>query len=158
VVAVDPAISSAEDSDETGIVVCGLGADGHGYVLADASTKDTPRGWAEAAIREYRRHKADVIVAEGNQGGEMVRHVLATVDPSVPIKIVHATRGKLTRAEPVSSLYERGIIHHVGSFAKLEDQMCAWVAGQTAKSPDRMDAMVWALTELMISQEELSFA
>lgn len=159
VVAVDPAASSGEDADETGIIVAGLGVDGHGYILADGSTRDTPAGWARQAIAYYHRYSADVIVAEANQGGEMVRHVLATVDPSAHVRLVHASRGKHTRAEPVSSLYEKGIIHHVGAHSMLEDQMCAWVPGQTAKSPDRMDAMVWACTELLVSgQQELSFA
>jgi len=158
VVAVDPAATSGEDSDETGIVVAGIDASGHGYVIADGSTRGTPRQWAEAAVELYRRFRADLIVAEANQGGEMVRHVLSTVDPSVPIRLVHASRGKHTRAEPISSLYEQGRVHHVGSLATLEDQMSSWVSGQSSKSPDRMDAMVWALTELMISQGELAFA
>lgn len=159
VVAVDPAASSGSDSDETGIIVAGLGVDGHGYILADGSKRDTPRGWAEQAIAYYHRYSADVIVAEANQGGEMVRHVLATVDSSAHVRMVHASRGKYTRAEPVSSLYERGMIHHVGSYAMLEDQMASWVPGQAAGSPDRMDAMVWAITELLVGgQQELTFA
>lgn len=151
VVAVDPAISAGEDSDETGIVVEGKGTDGHGYVLEDVSLKGSPDAWGRAAVTAYHTRKADLIVAEANQGGEMVRHVIQTVDPKVPVKLVHASRGKATRAEPVAAMYEQGRYHHVGSFPHLEDQMCTWVPGM--KSPDRMDAHVWGATELFLEEQ-----
>lgn len=147
VVGVDPAATSAA-GDETGIVVAGVGADGHGYVLDDASLRATPEGWARAAVAAYSRHKADRIVAEVNNGGEMVAATLRTVDANVPVLQVHASRGKAIRAEPISSLYEQKRVHHVGTFAELEDQLCQWVPSD-AKSPDRLDALVWALTNLM---------
>jgi phage terminase large subunit-like protein len=156
VVAVDPAATSGEDSDETGIVTQGRGVDEHGYVLADDSLRGTPDAWGRAAVRAYHLHRADRIVAEANQGGEMVAHVIHTVDPNVPVTLVHASRGKQTRAEPVSALYEQGRYHHVGCFAHLEDQMCQWEPGLA--SPDRMDALVWGGHELMLGGKELNFA
>lgn len=148
VVGVDPAITSEEESDETGIVVDGLGEDGHGYTLDDLSLRGSPDAWGRAAVTAYHRHRADLVVAEANQGGEMVRHVIHTVDPNVPVKLVHASRGKHTRAEPIAALYEQARFHHVGSFPALEDQQCQWQPGM--KSPDRMDAHVWAATELFL--------
>lgn len=148
VVAIDPAITSNEDSDETGIIVVGLGPDNHGYVLADRSMQGTPREWATAAVTAYHEFEADRIVAETNQGGDMVEHTLRTIDQFIPYRAVHASRGKAIRAEPISALYEQGRVHHVGAFGSLEDQMCQWVPGES--SPDRMDALVWGLTELMV--------
>jgi phage terminase large subunit-like protein len=150
VVAVDPAISSNSESNETGIIVAGLGVDGQGYVLDDVTIKASPDGWARQAVSAYHRFSADRIIAESNQGGEMVEHTIRTVEPSVPVKLVHASRGKQTRAEPVAALYEQGKAHHVGMFAELEDQLCSWTPGDT--SPDRLDALVWGLTELMIQE------
>ena len=155
VVGVDPQAGyDDENGSETGVVVAGRDDRGgrdrdHAYVLADASGNLTPDGWARAAVRAYHAWRADRIVAEANQGGEMVRKVLRTVDPSVPITLVHASRGKLTRAEPVAAAYEQGRVHHVGGFGKLEDQMTTYVPGKP--SPDRMDAAVWALTDLLLS-------
>jgi phage terminase large subunit-like protein len=156
IVAVDPAASSNEGSDETGICVVGLArdADGYarGYVLEDASLRGSPQDWAKSAVRMYRKWSADKIVAEKNQGGEMVETVLRTIDRNVPIKLVHASRGKVIRAEPISALYEQGRVHHVGKFDKLEDQMCSFsidgVRNASEGSPDRVDALVWGLTEL----------
>lgn len=156
VVAIDPAATSKDSSDETGIVVAGLGADGRGYVLADRSGRFKPDAWARRAVEAYHAHQADRIVAEGNQGGEMVAHVLGTVEAGLPLRIVHATRGKVTRAEPIAALYEQGRVSHVGSLPQLEDQLCTWTPGAT--SPDRLDALVWALTELMLGKGELAFA
>ncbi|WP_424139384.1 terminase large subunit domain-containing protein [Roseomonas chloroacetimidivorans] len=154
VVAVDPAGSSGEDADETGIVVCGLGRDGHGYVLEDLTCRESPDGWAQAAVNAYRRHKADRIVAERNFGGDMVESTIRTVDRNVPVTLVHASRGKVRRAEPVAALYEQGRVHHVGAFAAMEDQMCAFTAdfdrAKAGYSPDRLDAAVWGLTNLMV--------
>jgi predicted phage terminase large subunit-like protein len=147
VVGVDPAATSGPDADETGIVVVGKGADGRGYVLDDRSCRASPADWGRAVIQAYRDHNADVIVAEVNNGGEMVRHVLHTVDQRAPVRMVHASRGKRTRAEPVASMYEQGKWSHIGSFPELEDQMTAW-APDSADSPDRMDAFVWGAAEL----------
>jgi predicted phage terminase large subunit-like protein len=156
VVAIDPAATSNADSDETGIVVAGLGTDGRGYVLADRSGRFKPDAWARRAVEAYHEHRADRIIAEGNQGGEMVAHVLGTVEAGLPLRIVHATRGKLTRAEPIAALYEQGRVSHVGGLPQLEDQLCTWMPGSA--SPDRLDALVWALTELMLGRGELAFA
>ena len=153
VVGIDPAASSNEGSDETGIILAGLGANGEGYVLADRSGRYPPIQWAQQALALYRDHGADRLVAEVNNGGEMVTQTLHTVLPGAPVKAVHASRGKRTRAEPISALYEQGRVHHVGAFPDLEDQMCTWVPDVTEDSPDRMDALVWALTELMIRPE-----
>ncbi|QDP56989.1 MAG: putative terminase [Prokaryotic dsDNA virus sp.] len=155
-VAVDPATSSEERSDENGIVVVGLARDedgyARGYVLEDASLKGTPEDWAKTAVKMYRKWQADKIVAEKNQGGEMVSSVIKAQDRSVPVKLVHASRGKVIRAEPISALYEQQRVHHVGMFPKLEDQMCEFsidnVRNSSTGSPDRVDALVWGLTEL----------
>jgi len=156
IVAVDPATSSEENSDETGLVVVGLGRDadgyGRGYVLEDGSFRGTPEEWARKAVALYRKWSADKIVAEKNQGGEMVSSVLRSVDRSVPVTLVHASRGKVVRAEPISALYEQGRVHHVGRFDKLEDQMCLFsvdnIRSPSFGSPDRVDALVWGLTEI----------
>lgn len=147
IVGVDPSAGDPNKSaiDEAGIVVGGCRGD-HCYVLADRSLRASPRGWAAAAVNAFHDYKADCIVAEANNGGEMVALTIKTVDPSVRVKLVHASRGKLTRAEPIASIYEHGRGHHVGSFPQLEDEMCLWMPGDP--SPNRMDAMVWALTEL----------
>lgn len=155
VVAVDPAATSGEEADETGIVCVGVARDddgvARGYVLADRSLRGSPEEWASTAVSLYREYDADRIVAEKNQGGEMVEAVLRSVDRQVPITLVHASRGKVVRAEPISSLYEQGRIHHVGRFDKLEDQMCLFsrdVDRSPGNSPDRVDALVWGLTHL----------
>jgi len=148
VVAIDPAVTAEEDSDETGIIVAGMGgADRHGYILEDLSLKGAPDDWARRAVNAYHRWKASRIVAEVNNGGDMVAHTIRMVDPFVPVQQVRASRGKRTRAEPISALYEQGKVHHVGEFGTLEDQLCTWVQGDD--SPDRLDALVWALTELI---------
>jgi len=152
VVAIDPEATSNENSAETGIIVAGLGNDGHGYVLKDNSIKATPNIWASQAIKSYYEFKADRIIAEANNGGEMIETVIKTIDNHISYKSVHASRGKVTRAEPVCALYEQNKIHHVGILPELEDQMCSWVQGN--KSPDRLDALVWALTELMLDNDE----
>ena len=151
VVAIDPAATSGEDADETGIIVAGKDAGGHGHVLADLSGRYSPADWAKAAISAYRTHRADRIVAEVNNGGEMVEATLRMVDPNVPFTAVRASRGKVTRAEPVAALYEQGRVHHVGAFPDLEDQMCGFTTDfdrqRAGYSPDRVDALVWALTD-----------
>lgn len=149
VVAIDPAATSNPDSDETGIVVAGLGVDNHGYVLEDCTLRGTPAEWSNCAITAYRRWSADRIIGETNNGGEMVETVIRMNDKNVPFKAVHASRGKITRAEPISALYEQKKIHHVGCLPQLEDQMCDYDPKTAKYSPDRMDALVWAMTELM---------
>jgi phage terminase large subunit-like protein len=130
-----------------------LGDDGHGYVLDDVSLRGSPNDWGRAAVAAYHKFSADRIVAESNNGGEMVSHTLRTVDENVPIKLVHASKGKQTRAEPISALYEQGRIHHHGFHASLEDQMTEWVPG-IGNSPDHVDALCWALTELMLGNRQ----
>jgi phage terminase large subunit-like protein len=149
VVAIDPATTATESSAETGIVAVGIGENGEGYVLEDRSRRGSPHEWASEAIAAYHRLKADRIVAESNQGGDMIRHTLDTVERGIPIRLVHASRGKRIRAEPIAALYEQGRVHHVGSFPDLEDQLCSWVP-DVSGSPDRLDALVWALTELIV--------
>ena len=155
VVAIDPAVSTNANSDETGIVAAGVtaGAQQHGYVLADRSGIYSPEGWARTAINLYHDLEADHIVAEKNQGGDMVRFTLRTVDPNVPVKLVHASRGKATRAEPVVALDEQGRIHHVGVLRDLETQMTTWSPIDDDDSPDRVDARVWAITDLMLKKQ-----
>lgn len=153
VVAVDPPATSGPGADECGIVVAGVTGDGHAYVLDDRSMGGlTPLTWASRAAKAFRDHEADRIVAESNQGGEMVSTIMRQVMPTAPLRMVRATRGKRVRAEPVAALYERGLVSHVGALARLEDQMCDFVAG-VGKSPDRVDALVWALTDLMLDAE-----
>ena len=153
VVAIDPAVTSGDDSDLTGIIVAGKGSDGHAYVIDDLTMKGTPDQWARVAVEAYHKYEADRIVAEVNQGGDMVEHLIRTVDSNVSYKHVHAMRGKVIRAEPVAALYEQGKVHHLGSFSELEDQMCAFTNDFDKKtagySPDRVDALVWALSEFM---------
>lgn len=152
VVAVDPAVSAGENSDETGIVVAGVDFVDQGYVLEDLSGKYLPHEWAATAVGAFRRWNADRIVVEKNQGGDMVEQTIRTVWPSAPVRMVHASKGKVARAEPVSALYEQGRVHHVGMFEALEDQLCTFEPG-SPKSPDRLDAMVYALTDLMIRSQ-----
>ena len=136
----------ATDGDACGIVVAGL-ADGKAYVLADCSAAGlTPAGWAARAMAAFAQYQADTVIAEANQGGEMVRTVLRQAGGDAPIRLVHAARGKITRAAPVAALYEAGRVHHAGAFPELEDQMCHYDG--SGNSPDRMDALVWALSAL----------
>ncbi len=157
VVAIDPPVTSGEDADECGIVCAGLGKrDRHAYVLADASQRGlSPQQWAAEALRLYSDHKADAIIAEANNGGEMISTVIHNAAPNIDVKLVFASRGKVTRAEPVSALYEQGRCHHVGVLAALESQCCDFTTDfdrRTAGySPDRVDALVWAITELMLT-------
>lgn len=157
IVGVDPNTSTGEAANDAGVVVAGVGqSDNHGYVLADRTVvKGGPAIWARAAVDAYHEYDADMIVAEANNGGDMVRLVIKAADPTVPVQIVHASRGKRTRAEPVATLYERKaegtnepapIVHHVGPFPELEDEMTLWTPDE--ESPNRMDALVWAITKL----------
>lgn len=153
IVAVDPPATSGETANECGIVVVGVDETGRAFVLDDWSTQATPDEWARKVVAAYRLHNADLIVAEINQGGEMVEAVIRSVMPSAPYKSVRATRGKYIRAEPISALYEQGRVKHVGTFTALEDQMVGFTPERAADrsngySPDRVDALVWGLTEL----------
>lgn len=149
VVGVDPAATSGDSADHTGVVVAGVDHAGQGYVLEDRSLRASPDGWGREAVQAYHRWQADRIVAEKNQGGEMVQSVMRTVDRQVPIKLVHASRGKQTRAEPVAALYEQGKVYHAARLDRLEDEMCSYDG--EGDSPDRLDASVWGLTELMLN-------
>lgn len=154
VVAVDPAVSASEGSDETGIIAFGATAapwqTRQGYVLGDVSGVYSPDAWARKACDLADLVDADLIVAEANNGGDLVRMALRAVDPRRKVVLVHASRGKRTRAEPVAALYEQGRVHHVGTLETLEDQCCTWVPGETQDSPDRLDALVWAATHTML--------
>lgn len=156
VVAVDPPASSRAGADACGIICAGMDATGTVHVLADESAQGLrPAQWAGKAVALYRRFEADLIVAEVNQGGEMVRAVLAEVDAGVPVEQVRATRGKFLRAEPVAALYEQGRVHHCGTFPALEDEMCDFGPQglSSGRSPDRVDALVWALTALALQPQ-----
>lgn len=156
VVSVDPSGTRGDGGgDDIGIIVAGLGVDGHAYVLEDATCNMSPEGWGRRAVDLYHRHNADRIVGERNYGGDMVRFTVATADKQAAFKEVVASRGKSVRAEPISALYEQGRVHHVGEFPDLEDQLCNFTAsGYLGEgSPDRADALVWAITELMLGQE-----
>jgi len=162
VVSIDPAATDAEDSSETGIIVAAIGIDGRGYVLEDQSGYYTPDGWARKALNLYEKHEANLIVAERNNGGDMVANTIMMVaqqmfewggvrSADVPVHTVFASKGKAARGEPVSALYEQGKVSHVGLFEGLEDQLVSWEPTSGDRSPDRLDALVWALTELMVT-------
>lgn len=153
VVAIDPAVTSGDSADETGIIVAGLGVDGFGYVLEDLTCRLSPEGWARRAVNAYHHYGADRIVAETNNGGDMVELVIRTIDPTVSYRKVTASRGKRVRAEPIASLYEQGKVFHSRMFEELEDQMCTYVPDKFDGSPDRIDALVWALTDLMLTNQ-----
>ncbi len=155
VIGVDPPASAGGDA--CGIVVVGRGEDGKAYVLADCSVSGTsPEGWARAVATAADIWSADRVVAEGNNGGNMVESILRAANINMPLKRVHATHGKVTRAEPVFALYESGRAHHVGAFPKLEDELCGLISGGgyegPGRSPDRADALVWACSELMLGK------
>lgn len=158
VIGVDPSVKSKKTSDETGIIAAGVkkheDGNDHAYVLDDLSLIASPDEWAKACVKAYYDNKADRIIAEVNNGGDLVEVVIRTVDKRVSYKAVHASRGKAKRAEPIAAIYEQKRAHHVGSFPILEDQMCSYDPNdENGESPDRMDALVWALTELMLKPE-----
>lgn len=153
VVAIDPAVTSDPDSDETGIVVAGIGTDNHCYILDDLTGIYTPMQWARRAIGAYTTRKADRIIGEANNGGDLIEQVIRTLDKDVSYSKVWASRGKVTRAEPVVALYEQRRIKHVGSLPELETEMTTWAAKEGEKSPNRVDALVWAVSELMLNQD-----
>lgn len=150
VIAIDPAVTSKDTSDETGIVAAGIGYDDEMYVLEDASGTYTPTDWCKKAVMLYNKWEADRIVGEVNNGGDLIESLLRTVAKDVPYTGVHATRDKLTRAEPIAALYEQGKAHHVGIFVELEYEQTTWAAKKGDKSPNRIDALVWAGTELKV--------
>lgn len=160
VVAVDPPASASRRADRCGIVVAGLAAQGTVIILEDATiAAATPARWAQKALAAYHRHQADALVVEINQGGDMVESVIRNVDPHIVIRPVRATRGKFLRAEPVAHLYERGLVFHAGRFNALEDEMCDFGPGpngyalSSGRSPDRLDALVWAVTALALTPQ-----
>jgi len=158
VVAVDPSGGGGEGHAEVGIVACGRSADGHVYIVRDVSERLSPERWARRVVDLYHSIKADRIIAEKNYGGEMVEHTIRTVDASVPVRMVNATRGKRVRAEPVAALDEQGKLHMVGSeLEQLEDQLASWVPDSGEASPDRLDAMVWGVTELVLGGQAVKF-
>jgi phage terminase large subunit-like protein len=152
VVGVDP----PGGKTECGIVVAGLGMNGHAYVLEDRSLLGSPAKWGGAVVTAYNRNDADRVVGESNYGGDMVESTIRSVAPDefVAYSAVSATRGKQVRAEPVAALYEKGRVHHVGEFNDLEDEMCTWVQGESKWSPNRMDALVWTIHELMLKKKK----
>jgi len=156
VVAIDPAVTSGESSDDTGIVVAGLGRDQRGHILQDISGRYTPHQWAKKACDAYTEWEADMVIGEANNGGDLVEANLRTIDTGIPFRKVHASRGKQARAEPIASLYEQGRISHVGTFTELESEMCTWEPNSGMRSPSRLDAAVWALTELDIAHGVMS--
>jgi len=155
VVGVDP---TGSRGNECGIMVAGLGNDGHGYILDDKSLLGSPGEWADAVLTAYNRNQADIVVGEANYGGDMVESTILQAAKNqgqiIRYKNVHASRGKAVRAEPVVASYEHNRLHHVGEFPYLEDEMVSWIPGESRDSPNRIDAMVWAITELMISEPE----
>ena len=153
VVAADPSGTRGDGGgDDIGIIVAGLGVDGHAYVLQDGTCNMSPEGWGRQVVQLFHKWKADRVIGERNYGGDMVRFTIQTADRNVPFEEVHASRGKAVRAEPVSALYEQGRVHHVGDFPDLEDQLCNFTtSGYVGEnSPDRADALVWAITFLML--------
>jgi predicted phage terminase large subunit-like protein len=153
VVSIDPAVTSGEEADEHGIIIAGLGADNIGYILDDISCRGTPGDVVRRAAQAYHDWQADAVIAEVNNGGEWIGHTVKQTDSRVNYRAVRASRGKHTRAEPVAALYEQHRIKHVGAFAALEDQLCQWEPHGNMPSPDRMDAMVWAITDLMLERK-----
>lgn len=157
IVAVDPAVTSGENSDETGIVVVGKGGQNQYYVLEDKSGKYSADEWGRMAIAAYHEWQADIIVAEVNNGGDLVERLIRGIDPNVPYRSVHASRGKMVRAEPIAAMYEQRRVHHMGFFSELESQMCTYTGDRPKPSPDRLDALVWGLTELSKSSGTASW-
>lgn len=156
VIGIDPAVSTSDESDETGIVVAGIVRSGHIIVMDDRTCRESPLAWASVVLDAYNHWRASRVVAEVNNGGNLVETNLRVVAPNLPYRAVRATDNKVTRAEPIAALYEQGRIHHMGAFPELEDQLCGYVPRLIKKSPDRMDALVWAVTELLgLDNEEV---
>lgn len=151
VIGVDPTVSDKPDNDECGIITAALGSNDHIYILKDDSGQYTTSEWARQAIKSFQQYKAGLIVIEKNNGGELVKTNIHAINNNIPVKTITATKGKIDRALPVASLYERGLVHHVGMFSKLEDQMVKYTGNPKQKSPDRLDALVWACYELKLA-------
>lgn len=156
-VAIDPAVTHGDNSDETGIVVVGKCERGHYYLLDDLSGRYSADNWGRIAVKAYHDYEADQIVAEVNNGGDLVARLIKSIDPRVPYRAVHASRGKLVRAEPVAALYEQDKVHHLGFFGDLESQMCTYTGIRPKPSPDRLDALVWGLSELSKSSGQVAW-
>ena len=156
IVAIDPAVTANQNSDETGIIVVGKCFNNEYHVLEDLSGRHKPDAWGKIAINAFYKWEADVIVAEVNNGGDLVERLIRNIDSNISYRSVRATRGKILRAEPIAALYEQRKVHHVGVFAELESQMCSYT-GETNSSPDRLDALVWGLTELSKSKGEVNW-
>jgi len=162
-IGVDPAATSGEGAAETGICIGGLDGLRHGYLLEDCSGHYTPGQWGDKVVRKFLEYQANEVIAEANQGGEMVRHTILMAAETlarelkkeiiVPIRLVHASHGKVARAEPIAALHEQGRLHHVGTWGQLEDQLCTWLPGD--KSPDRLDAYVWLFWGLILEGQPL---
>lgn len=156
IIAIDPAVTANKNSDETGIIVCGKDYNDEYYILEDLSGRHTADKWGRIVVNAFYEWDANFIVAETNNGGDLVERLLRNIDKNIPYRSVRATRGKILRAEPVSQLYERRRVHHVGLFPELESQMCSYT-GETNISPDRLDALVWGLTELSKSSGQVEW-
>ena len=157
VVALDPAVTANDDSDETGIVVVGKDQQNKYYLLDDKSGKYSPDEWGRLSVELYYTWEANLIVAEVNNGGDLVERLIRSIDTSCRYRSVHASRGKMLRAEPISALYEQGKVHHLGVFPELENQMCTYTGDRPKPSPDRLDALVWGLTEISKSRGEIAW-
>ena len=157
IVAIDPAVTHHADSDETGIVVVGKDTNNEYYVLEDISGKYSADKWCKIAIKAFYEWNADRIIAETNNGGDLVERLLRTIDTNIPYKSVTATRGKMVRAEPIAALYEQRRVHHIGYFSELESQMTTYTGERPKPSPDRLDALVWGLTELSKSKGQVNW-
>lgn len=157
IVGIDPAVTANPDSDETGILVVGKDFNNEYYVLEDVSGKYTPDQWARKAINAFYEWGADRVVAEVNNGGDLVERLLRNIDPNIPYRSVRATRGKILRAEPIAALYEQRRVHHIGMFPELESQMCSYTGEANQQSPDRLDALVWGLAELSKSRGDVAW-
>jgi phage terminase large subunit-like protein len=153
VIGVDPAVTFGEEADMTGIVVIGQAPNGHCYVIEDATMRGKPEEWAakvnELSNKYSAKYQRPLVVAESNNGGEMISSVLKIENPELRVKLVTATKGKTVRAEPVSIAYSKGLVHHLGTFPELELEMLYWIPGKSLNSPNRLDALVWAVTELV---------
>ena len=153
VLSIDPAITEKENSDLTGMIVCGLDVNNHGAILADYSIKASPNTWATRAVNAFHKHECSAIVVEVNQGGDMVRTIIHNVDKTIPIVEVRASTGKFARAEPIAALYEKEEVYHAEGLEDLESELMEYVPFNSKKSPDRLDAMVWGLTHLLLKRQ-----
>ncbi len=157
VIAIDPAVTNNENSDLTGIIACGIDINNQGVAIEDLSGKFTPNDWAQRAVNAYHKHESAYIVAEVNQGGDMVEAMIHNIDRTITVKKVRASKGKFARAEPVAAFYERGEVRHCAGLDELETEMCEYVPLNSKKSPDRLDALVWGFTDLIVTESKSWF-